>query len=254
MGTPRLFQFEPFVLDARAQALFRNGLRVKLTGQPYQILQILLERAGEVVTREELRELLWPEGTFVDFQRCLSTSIMTLRRVLHDTADAPRYIATVQRVGYRFVAPVTTTDEELGLPASRMSVVGGRNVEGIGEVSGNTMVPSLVNLRVKQYALGAVVALAALSLRKLLDPYLGTHYHFLMSWFAVVLSARYWGIGPAIATTITGALGVWYFLLPPAYSFRLQDPAEIYGLVGFIALSISIVWLASAGPSKSFQD
>ena len=242
------------MLDTRARALLRNGLRVKLTGQPYQILQILLERAGEVVTREELRELLWPEGTFVDFQRCLGTSIMTLRRVLHDTADAPRYIATVQRVGYRFIAPVTATDDELGLPDSRMPVPAGRYLEEMAEAPGNGTVSSLFNSHVKQYALGMFAALAALSLRKLLDPYLGNHYHFLPSWFAVVLAARYWGIGPAIATTITGALGVWYFLLPPAYSFRLQDPAEIYGLVGFIALSMSIVWLASAGPSKSFQD
>src|SRR5208283_2566584 len=141
MGTPRFYRFDPFVLDTRAQALFRNGVRVKLTGQPYLILQFLLERAGEVMTRDELRERLWPEGTFVDFQRCLSTSVMTLRRVLRDSAEAPRYLATVQRVGYRFIAPVAT-DGPLGLSTEQTLVASDDHGKHSGERPGGIAVSS----------------------------------------------------------------------------------------------------------------
>jgi DNA-binding winged helix-turn-helix (wHTH) protein len=85
--------------------LFRDGTRVRLRGKPYLILEALRELAGSVVTREEIQEKLWPVDTFVDFEHGLNTSVKKLRQVLCDPADEPRYIETVPRLGYRFIAP-----------------------------------------------------------------------------------------------------------------------------------------------------
>ena len=104
----RIFEFGPFVLDPVERVLSRNGLRIRLQGQPYQILEILLERAGKLVTRDEIRETLWPGDTFVDFEHGLNTSIKKLRQVLGDSPERPHYIETVRGFGYRFVAPALT--------------------------------------------------------------------------------------------------------------------------------------------------
>jgi TolB-like protein/DNA-binding winged helix-turn-helix (wHTH) protein/Flp pilus assembly protein TadD len=107
MGTSStIFRFGPFEAKTSAQDLSKNGTRVRLRGQPYLILEALLERAGEVVTREEIRQKLWPADTFVDFEHGLNTSIKKLRQVLCDSATEPRYIETLPRLGYRFIAPV----------------------------------------------------------------------------------------------------------------------------------------------------
>ncbi|MGC2542639.1 MAG: winged helix-turn-helix domain-containing protein, partial [Candidatus Sulfotelmatobacter sp.] len=106
MGLGGKYGFGPFEVRTGARELFENGTRVKLRGQPYLILEVLLERAGSVVTREEIRERLWPADTFVDFEHGLNTSVKKLRQVLCDSADEPRYIETVPRMGYRFIAPV----------------------------------------------------------------------------------------------------------------------------------------------------
>lgn len=100
------YRFESFEADVRAAELRRNGTRLKLQLQPFEVLLALLERPAGVVTREELRRRLWPEDTFVDFDHSLNTAIAKLRDVLGDSASSPRYIETIAKRGYRFVAPV----------------------------------------------------------------------------------------------------------------------------------------------------
>jgi DNA-binding winged helix-turn-helix (wHTH) protein len=103
---PGRWRFGPFELDAGTRELRKNGLRVRLQEQPARILEALLLRPGELVTREELREHLWPADTFVDFERSLNAAVAKLRQVLSDSAEQPRYVETIARRGYRFVAPV----------------------------------------------------------------------------------------------------------------------------------------------------
>jgi TolB-like protein/DNA-binding winged helix-turn-helix (wHTH) protein/Tfp pilus assembly protein PilF len=103
---PQLFCFGGFELDLRSGELRKQGIKVRLQEQPFQVLSMLLERPGEVVTREELRQRLWPEDTFVDFDHSLNTAVNKLREALSDSADAPRFVETLPRRGYRFIAPV----------------------------------------------------------------------------------------------------------------------------------------------------
>src|SRR5882724_4486259 len=102
----RPVQFGIFEVDLRAGELRRNGSKVKLQEQPFQILTILLAHPGEVVTREELQKKLWPADIFVDFDHSLNAAIRRLRDALGDSAENPRFVETVARRGYRFVAPV----------------------------------------------------------------------------------------------------------------------------------------------------
>jgi DNA-binding winged helix-turn-helix (wHTH) protein/Tfp pilus assembly protein PilF len=112
----RFFRFGPFSLDAQERVLRRNGTRVNLQGQPYQILEVLLTRAGKLVTRDELRETLWPGDTYVDFEHGLNTSVKKLRLVLGDSAEKPSYIETVRGFGYRFVVSVEVENVETSAP------------------------------------------------------------------------------------------------------------------------------------------
>jgi len=104
-GTRRLVVFGTFEVDLQAGELRKSGVKLKLTGQPFQVLTILLERPGEVITREELQKRLWPD-TFVDVDHNLNTAINKIREVLGDSAESPRFVETLPRRGYRFVAPV----------------------------------------------------------------------------------------------------------------------------------------------------
>ncbi len=107
-GRPRRVHFSVFEVDLRAGELRKHGLRVKLHGQPFQVLAMLLERPGELVTREEIREKLWPQDTFIDFEHSVNSSIKRLREALGDDAATPRFIETLPRHGYRFIVPVET--------------------------------------------------------------------------------------------------------------------------------------------------
>ena len=104
--TPRVLRFGVFELDRRSGELRREGLRVRLQEQPLRILEALLDARGEPVTREALRQRLWPDETFVDFDSGLNRAINRLRAALGDEADNPRFIETLERRGYRFIAPV----------------------------------------------------------------------------------------------------------------------------------------------------
>jgi TolB-like protein/DNA-binding winged helix-turn-helix (wHTH) protein/Flp pilus assembly protein TadD len=102
----RVLRFDTFELDLRAGELHKRGVKLRLQGQPVQLLAILLQSAGNLVTREELRSQLWPADTFVDFDHALHNAIGRIREVLGDSAEIPRYIETLPRRGYRFIAPV----------------------------------------------------------------------------------------------------------------------------------------------------
>ena len=101
-----IVRFGTFELDLQTGELRHAGQKVKLQEQPFQVLATLLEHPGKIVTREELRNKLWPEDTFVDFDHSLNAAIKRLRDALGESADAPVFIETLARRGYRFIAPV----------------------------------------------------------------------------------------------------------------------------------------------------
>ena len=106
--TPGLsYRFGLFILDVPALALTRNGIRVRLQDQPLQLLALLLEKSGEIVTREQLRQQLWPANTFVDFDKSLGVAVLKVREALGDSASNPTFLETLPRRGYRFIAPVS---------------------------------------------------------------------------------------------------------------------------------------------------
>jgi DNA-binding winged helix-turn-helix (wHTH) protein len=102
----KIARFGVFEVDFNAGELRKSGVKLRLQGQPFQVLALLLDRAGDVVTRDELRQRLWPSDTFVDFDHSLNTAINKVRDVLGDSASTPRYVETLARRGYRFIAPV----------------------------------------------------------------------------------------------------------------------------------------------------
>src|SRR6185436_14840612 len=116
-------KFGAFEFDLRARELRKGGVRIRLQDQPFEILAMMLDRPGEVVTREELRQRLWPAGTFVDFEHSLNAAVKRLRAALGDEADNPRFVETLHRRGYRFIASVETDS-----PARRLYAVASGSV------------------------------------------------------------------------------------------------------------------------------
>src|SRR5215475_16171057 len=112
-------RFGAFVVDLRAGEIHKHGIRLKLQDQPFRVLAFLLERQGEIVTREELRQRLWPADTFVDFDTGLNSAIKKIRDVLGDSADKPRYIETLPRRGYRFIGSLEHAAEPIPLAESK---------------------------------------------------------------------------------------------------------------------------------------
>jgi DNA-binding winged helix-turn-helix (wHTH) protein len=104
--SPSVVRFGAFQLDIQAAQLLRNGRVVRLKPQPLKLLELLVSRAGEVVTRDEIRELLWGADTFVDFDQGVNSAIKQVREALGEDADRPIYVETVPKRGYRFVAPI----------------------------------------------------------------------------------------------------------------------------------------------------
>src|SRR5207245_4714782 len=102
----RIMRFGIFEVNLAAGELRKNGARLRLQEQPFQVLTVLLENAGSVVTREDLRQKIWPADTFVDFDHSLNTAVNKIRDALGDSASSPRFVETLARRGYRFVAPV----------------------------------------------------------------------------------------------------------------------------------------------------
>ncbi len=112
------YRFGPFELNSAEESLSRNGVRVKVQDLPFRLLVMLLERPGEIVTREEVRQRLWTDNTFVEFDNSLGVAIRKVRDSLDDDADAPRFLETIPRRGYRFIAPVSVVEVEKPKQAS----------------------------------------------------------------------------------------------------------------------------------------
>jgi DNA-binding winged helix-turn-helix (wHTH) protein len=107
---PSRFRFGEFELDTSAGELRRNGERLRIQPQPYRLLTLLIRRAGELVTRDDIRQELWKDGTYVDFEQAVNFCVSQIRETLKDSADRPLYVQTVPKRGYRFIAPVETGD------------------------------------------------------------------------------------------------------------------------------------------------
>ena len=140
-----VFRFGSFEADLGASELRRNGIRLKLQSQPFRVLALLLQHPGQILTREELQQDLWPSGTFVDYEQGLATAVNKARDALGDSSANPRFIETVPRCGYRFIAPVTTVLRESPEPALPARPPGGSR-------------------RIRIYLIAAVAALAGLVL------------------------------------------------------------------------------------------
>src|SRR5579864_661549 len=153
-------RFGVFELDLRAGELRRNGIKVKLQDQPFQVLTELLERPGEVVTREELRNRLWPGDTYVDFDHSLNAAVRRLRDTLGDSAENPTFVETVARRGYRFLAPVS---------------VGPMNGDRATERESATVVPISAPRRHHWWIAGAVAAVTLVLIGLVVGFFLAPH-------------------------------------------------------------------------------
>src|ERR1039458_1645906 len=145
--------FGVFEVDRQARELRKHGVRIKLEDQPFEILTALLEKPGDIVTRSELQARLWPEGTFVDFDKTLTKAVNKIRTALGDSAATPRFIGTLSRRGYRFIAPVEVV----------AALVPGSGPDGAAPArAGRPRRASRQGWRIVAAVSGAVMALAAL--------------------------------------------------------------------------------------------
>ena len=162
-------RFGAFEADLRTHELWKNGLKLKLGGQPFEILATLLERQGELVTREQLRTKIWSADTFVDFNHGLNAAVNKLRECLSDSPEEPRYIETLPRRGYRFIAKTEKATEELpSAPPPPANLVSQRNFMAI---QSQAMAPA--NRWTRPYMWGFVAALfllAVFSIWRLMGP------------------------------------------------------------------------------------
>jgi len=167
-------RFSNFEVNLRAGELRKHGVRIKLQDQPFQILALLLEKPGEIVTREELRDRLWPADTFVDFDHSLNSAVKKLRQALNDDPDVPRFIETLPRRGYRFIAPVSNGDGGLSEASGPSAPVPVRAAEQpIAGASTTTPVPTVNRASPphwKIWAAGAFGFILALCLAFLFRP------------------------------------------------------------------------------------
>jgi TolB-like protein/DNA-binding winged helix-turn-helix (wHTH) protein len=160
MPTSAIYRFGPYEVRTRSREIHNRGTKLKLRPQPFQVLQVLVQCAGDVVTREELRGELWSQETFVDFEHSLNTAIKELRSVLNDSASNPQYIQTVPKVGYRMIAPVAVEE-----PPNRDESNSPKKAAGVEGSSGAMIHPetSVQRSRRNGWLLPVAIALLAVA-------------------------------------------------------------------------------------------
>src|SRR5258708_7730391 len=226
----RLLRFGVFEVDLTAGELRKNGARIRLQEQPFQVLTALLQNAGQVVTRDELREKIWPADTFVDFDHSLNTAVNKIRESLGDSASSPRFVETLARRGYRFLAPVdgVATATTVSAPAQDKGTRAGAPApapHGLNDAASSSADEALhADLHVPIPRRGLVRALFALIQVMYLIFYVSGLAHlrgvdrvasnFLPGWRALFI------VG---AVLVTGAMGIplrFYLLSAVAFDFR----------------------------------
>jgi cholera toxin transcriptional activator len=229
----KIIRFAIFEVDLAAGELRKSGTRIRLQEQPFQILVYLLDRAGEVVTREELRQKLWPADTFVDFDHSLNTAVNKLREALGDSASSPRYVETLARRGYRFIAPVNGV-EALASKSPNVTT-------GDAAATGITLLPGL---HIPAPHRGVVRALFALIQVMYLAFYVNALHHLsdvdrvatraLPDWEARLI---------VIAVLVTGATGIpLRFYLLSAVGFDFRKLGETFRRLFPVVLAMDQLW------------
>jgi len=160
-----MYRFGDCELDARSGELRKNGRKVRLAEQPFQVLLLLLAHPGEVVTREEVRQALWPDATFVDFEAGLNSAVWRLREALNDSAEKPRYVETLPRRGYRLTATVDATDAN-AVDAPAAPAISPARAAGTAEIE--TSASREDGARIRVWSGAAVLAIAAALLTSLI--------------------------------------------------------------------------------------
>jgi cholera toxin transcriptional activator len=232
----RLLRFGVFEVDLDAGELRKNGARIRLQEQPFQVLTALLQKAGQVVTRENLRAEIWPADTFVDFDHSLNTAVNKIRESLGDSATSPRFVETLARRGYRFIAPVDSV---------RLATTTSAVVENEGTRAGAPAPHGLhPELHVPIPRRGLVRALFALIQVMYLVFYVSglAHLHdaervasgFLPGWRALFI------VG---AVLVTGAVGIpLRFYLLSAVAFDFRGLAGTFGRLFPFVLALDQLW------------
>jgi cholera toxin transcriptional activator len=239
-GETRAVRFGVFELDLAAGELRKNGARIRLQEQPFQVLVALVENAGKVVTRDDLRQKIWAADTFVDFDHSLNTAVNKIREALGDSASSPRFVETLARRGYRFIAPVDGTSMAMATPlrdqenrlVSTPTVTSASTYDGVATkpepyASGTALQKDVAlhpQLHVPIPHRGVVRVLFGLIQVMFLAFYVSALYHlrdvdrvassFLSDWKAPLL------VG---AVLITGTVGIplrFYLIAAVAFDFR----------------------------------
>lgn len=235
-SSARLLRFGVFELDLEAGELRKNGVRLRLQEQPLQVLTALLANAGRVVTREELRQRIWPADTFVDFDHSLNTAVNKIREVLGDSASSPRFVETLARRGYRFIAPVN------GVEAAAAQLPGAQTGGATPSPAAEPVLHPQLHVPVPHR--GLVRTLFALIQVMYLAFYVSGLYHmhdvdrvaggFLPDWGAVAI---------VIAVLVTGAVGIpLRFYLLSAIGFDFRKLGETFRRLFPFVLALDQLW------------
>jgi cholera toxin transcriptional activator len=229
----RLVRFAVFEVDLAAGELRKNGARLRLQEQPFQVLAVLLENAGRVVTREDLRQKIWPADTFVDFDHSLNTAVNKIREALGDSASSPRFVETLARRGYRFIAPVNGVE---ALAAKSPDVAA-----DLGSGMGIALLPGL---HVPAPHRGLVRALFALIQVMYLAFYVNALHHLSDVDRVATGSLPEWGARLiVIAVLVTGATGIPLRLyLLSAVGFDFRKLGETFRRLFPVVLAMDQLW------------
>jgi len=216
-GESGILRFGVFEVDVAAGELRKNGARLRLQDQPFQVLVVLLENPGRVVTRDDLRQRVWPADTFVDFDHSLNTAVNKIREALNDSASSPRFVETLARRGYRFIAPVNSVETR----ATKSSKAGSSDVEVGTEPP---VFPAILALDVPAPHRGVVRALFALIQIMYLAFYVNALHHLDDVERVAAGTLPAWGTRLiVIAVVVTGAAGIplrFYLMSAVGFDFR----------------------------------
>ena len=242
-----IHRFGPFEANLRTRELRKFGARLKIQDQPFQILAALLERPGDLVTREELQQKIWPADTFVDFNHSLNTSINKLREVLNDSASAPRYIETLPRRGYRLLAPVESPASIAGPPTAEMVAAGEPGSEAPD--AADPVPPA--GFQVRSSAAGAIGRVPARILFNLIQVMYLSFYILAVGHLHAVhnLAETFWPEGATasiVTMTITGIVGIAVRLfLFSVVSFDVRHFGEMFRKLFPALMPLDALWALS---------